>query len=158
VWRPLGRVPGVAPNLTRSTPSWGVNEGESPDRASRRGLTQTEGAPAPLSSGPPGCYSGCYRCISWGDSEGVTGVLPRCYRGVSRGVTGVLPMCYQGVTRGLLGAAYRSRRRDERGGHRWRWCGRRKHPERPAPARGRHWHWPPPWPTADGRFVAVFRR
>jgi len=54
VWRPLGWVPGVAPNLTRTTSSWGVNEGPSPDRASQQGLTQTEGAPAPLSSGPPG--------------------------------------------------------------------------------------------------------
>jgi len=54
VWRPLGWVPGVAPNLTRFTPSWGVNEGEIPDRTSRWGLTQTKGAPAPLSSGPPG--------------------------------------------------------------------------------------------------------
>jgi len=24
--------------------------------------------------------------------------------------------------------------------------------------RGRQWHWPPPWPTADGRSAAVFRR
>jgi len=46
VWHPLGRVPGVAPNLTRNTPSCGTNEGASPDRASRWGLTQTEGAPA----------------------------------------------------------------------------------------------------------------
>jgi len=48
VWLPLGWVPGVAPKLTLSTPSWGVNEGASPDRASRRGLTQTEGAPTPF--------------------------------------------------------------------------------------------------------------
>jgi len=54
VWRPLGRVPGVAPSLTRNTPSWGVNEEASPDRVSRWGQTQTEGAPAPFSYGPHG--------------------------------------------------------------------------------------------------------
>jgi len=48
VWRPLGWVPEVAPNLTRNTPSWRVNEGASPDRASRWGLTQSEGAPVPF--------------------------------------------------------------------------------------------------------------
>ena len=57
--------------------------------------------------------------------------------------------------------AYRSRRRDGHGGHRWRAYSRRKHPEQAAPTRGRHWHrhwhWPPPWPTANGRSVAIFR-
>jgi len=51
--RPLGWVLGVVPNLTRNTPSRGVNEGASPDRASRWSLTQTEGAPAPF-IGPTG--------------------------------------------------------------------------------------------------------
>jgi len=40
-------VPRVAPDNTRNTPPKRVNEGASPDQASLRGLTQTEGAPAP---------------------------------------------------------------------------------------------------------------
>jgi len=48
VWRLLGWVPGVAPDHTRDTPSYYVNERASPDRASLTGLTQTEGAPAPF--------------------------------------------------------------------------------------------------------------